>query len=68
MFSLGLVVALLFILLLGLTALRALENRPGPNAEMLADMMVPLQEDDNGHAPPRKTPVAPAKAKHAHPA
>ena len=64
MFSLGLVVALLFILLLGLTILRALENRPGPNSEMLADMMASLQEDDNGHATPRKDPVAPAKDKH----
>lgn len=50
MFFLGLVVALLVILLLGLTVLRARRNRPSPNAEMLTDLIQRLQRP--GKKPP----------------
>lgn len=56
MFSLGLAAALLFILLLGLTVLRVLENRPSPNAEMLCELMSALvHKTQTVHPSPQAT-------------
>ncbi|BDQ34207.1 hypothetical protein [Pseudodesulfovibrio portus] len=51
MFSIGLAAASLFILLLGLTILRALDDRPSPNARLLCDMLSTLDNEPSDHAP-----------------
>jgi hypothetical protein len=51
MFSIGLAAASLFILLLGLTILRALDDRLPPNASLLCDMLDTLDNRPSDHAP-----------------
>ena len=61
MFSLGLAAALLFILLLGLTVLRVLDNRPSPNAEVLCELATFFEKN----IPDHKAQTLPSNAKHA---
>jgi len=63
MFFLGIAVALLFILLLGLTVLRALDSRPNPNAELLCELMAPLRQDRHDNEIPHR--IAPADTERA---
>ncbi|MBG0791658.1 MAG: hypothetical protein H0S80_14300 [Desulfovibrionaceae bacterium] len=65
MLYLGLAAILLFTLLLSLTVLRMLDNRPSPNAEMLAELLAALErpappDRERSRAAPR-----PSKARHA---
>ncbi len=53
MFFLGLAVALLFLLLLGLTVLRSLDDRPAPNAALLSKLIAATLVGDA--ASPRNT-------------